>query len=213
MLEQLLRRLSRRPSSRAVWNPYRDPDLLHNLRVYLTYLLCHHPDVLIVGEAPGYRGCRLTGIPFTSGTVIQRARHVMFRELGSALKLDHVVSESTATALWNTLGENRPVPILWNAFPFHPHQRARRESNRRPHAAELAEGQPYLKLLYDLFQPRRLCGLGRVGQRALHAAFPDVKMMAIRHPAHGGQQAYLKGMARLGGDTSISIAYRRDYAA
>ncbi len=27
-------------------------------------------EVLLIGEAPGYKGCKITGIPFTSGEVV-----------------------------------------------------------------------------------------------------------------------------------------------
>lgn len=37
-----------------------------NLADYLRLMARREPTLLLVGEAPGYRGCRLTGIPFTS---------------------------------------------------------------------------------------------------------------------------------------------------
>ena len=37
----------------------------HNLSLYFHYMLKNNSHVILVGEAPGYRGCRLSGIPFT----------------------------------------------------------------------------------------------------------------------------------------------------
>ena len=38
----------------------------HNLLTYLTKMKSVNPRILLLGEAPGHKGCRLTGIPFTS---------------------------------------------------------------------------------------------------------------------------------------------------
>ena len=37
-----------------------------NLRLYLGAMAARQPKSLLVMEAPGYRGCRLTGVPVTS---------------------------------------------------------------------------------------------------------------------------------------------------
>src|SRR5690554_6491486 len=37
-----------------------------NLRLYLRQMMTRRPSFLLVGEAPGYRGCRVTGVPFTN---------------------------------------------------------------------------------------------------------------------------------------------------
>ncbi|WP_207653606.1 hypothetical protein [Clostridium peptidivorans] len=37
-----------------------------NLMIYLKQMYKLKPKIILVGEAPGYRGCRLTGVPFTS---------------------------------------------------------------------------------------------------------------------------------------------------
>jgi len=60
MLEKLLESLRERPSSATVFNQYEDDNTLNNLRQFLDYLLKHRHGVLLLGEAPGYRGCRLT---------------------------------------------------------------------------------------------------------------------------------------------------------
>ena len=58
-----------------VFNPYSydyDENLLKrkNLFLYLQQMAKLNPHVLLVGEAPGYRGCRLTGVPFTSEFIL-----------------------------------------------------------------------------------------------------------------------------------------------
>jgi len=197
MLRELLDILSKRESSEIGFNQYQDKDILNNLRLYLSYLIRNNPKILLIGEAPGYRGCRLTGIPFTSGVVIKNAKHKIFKEIGSEIKLHQVVYENTAAILWDFLGNEMPVPILWNAFPFHPHERGMHESNRKPNVQELAEGKIYLKIVYDIFKPKKLCSLGRVGEIKLRELFPTEETIYIRHPSRGGKKNFINGMLKI----------------
>jgi uracil-DNA glycosylase len=167
------------------------------LKAYITYLLQYNPNILLIGEAPGYRGCRLTGIPFTSGEVIKNSKHTIFKELGSEIVPPQIISENTATILWEFLGSTKSVPILWNAFPFHPHQSDNPESNRKPDVSEIKEGETYLRIIYDLFKPRKLCSLGRVGESILKELFPKNTTTYIRHPSYGGKEKFIKGMNKV----------------
>lgn len=194
MLNRLLTELSQRKSSEAVFNQYQNNCILNNLKAYIAYLQQHDADILLIGEAPGYRGCRLTGIPFTSGEVIKTSRHTIFKEIGGEIVLPQIVSENTATILWQFLGNTKSVPILWNAFPFHPHQSETPESNRKPDVSEIKEGETYLRIIYDLFKPKKLCSLGRVGESILREIFPQSTITYIRHPSHGGKKAFIEGM-------------------
>jgi hypothetical protein len=42
-----------------------------NLELYLEEMLDRAPKVLLLGEAPGFRGMRITGVPFTNRTMFQ----------------------------------------------------------------------------------------------------------------------------------------------
>ncbi len=42
-----------------------------NLGIYLQEMLDRAPKVLLVGEAPGFRGMRITGVPFTNRTMFE----------------------------------------------------------------------------------------------------------------------------------------------
>ncbi len=46
----------------------------NNLALYLARMMelqTKRPSLMLIGEAPGYRGCLLTGVPFTSKAIIQ----------------------------------------------------------------------------------------------------------------------------------------------
>ena len=192
-LNSLLELLSQRESSDTVFNQYKDRDILNNLRLYLEYVLANKNDTLFIGEAPGYRGCGLTGIPFSSGRLIEESNHKMFKELREKIKLKEIASEKTASILWSFI-DNKQAPLLWNAFPFHPHKKNNIASNRKPTKSEIEEGRGYLLMITELFNPTRLCALGRVGELTLKRIFPNQKIIYIRHPSYGGKKDFINGM-------------------
>lgn len=186
-----------------VTNPYRflednaaNQVRRRNIRAYLQKMADIRPQVMLVGEAPGYRGARLTGIPFTSPHTLS----LLSDQLG-ALPLArpeewlHIQKEASATMMWETLAQITAVPLLWNAFPFHPHQPDRCQSNRKPTGPELALGRPFLSDLCALFN---LCALIAVGSTAAHALSQwGIPHQTVRHPSHGGKQPFQHALFNL----------------
>ncbi len=163
-----------------------------NLKRYLEEMGAIGPDTLLVGEAPSYRGGRLTGIAFVS-------ERIMLDILGSGYRKattgDEVSTEASATMVWSVIREMDPRPMLWNAFPFHPFHRGNPRTNRVPDAAELAIGQQFLRALIRLFGFRCVVAIGN--QAALSLSRMDIAHEKVRHPSQGGKRKFVEGMARL----------------
>jgi hypothetical protein len=171
-----------------------------NFRLYLEQLHAIGSTILLIGEAPSYRGGRLTGIPFVSETVmlggvsttsgeVLGAAHG-FRKATDGPKLS---TEASATMVWGTIRSIAPLPLLWNAFPFHPFQEGNSSSNRVPSSAELAAGQPFIESLLRLFPIRQVVAIGN--QAAASLGQLGIEHVKVRHPSMGGKNLFVEGMA------------------
>jgi uracil-DNA glycosylase family 4 len=152
----------------TTFNQYADSELR---RARLSAYLERSADasILLVGEAAGYRGARISGIPFTSERQLTG--------VGPA--------EATATIVRRVLamlGVEDEV-LLWNLVPTHPGSES---SNRRPTRAEIEAASPFL---HELTQGRMAIAVGRLAATVLDAPY-------IRHPSHGGAAAFEAGLRR-----------------
>ena len=174
-----------------------------NLSRYLQDLASFEPELLLIGEAPSYRGGRLTGIPFVSESLMLRGVSttdggtVLGAERGY-LKADVTTKPSTeasATMVWGTIRGLDPLPLLWNAFPFHPFHAGNPHSNRCPISAELTIGQPFIVSLRRLFPIRRVVAIGNSASASLTRMGIDHEK--VRHPSQGGKTKFVEGMDRV----------------
>ena len=194
-IDDFVLRLSKKRNTSTVKNPYLDPTLAKNLSVYLNAIdqLTDTP-VLLVGEALGFKGGRLTGIPFSSGHIFERFEHPFLSEIRPNIVLENMESENTATIVWEYLSERQITPLCWNAFPFHPHPKGNRFKNRAPTAKEIASGTRYLKALQSIFQIDTIIGVGNKGAQCAQKSFPDMDIRTVRHPSYGGKRDFTQGL-------------------
>lgn len=144
------------------------PGAAQKRRRLCEYLEAHtHTQILLVGEAAGYRGARVSGIPFTS------ERQLTGR--GPA--------EATATVVRRTLDELELDALCWNVVPTHP---GTATSNRRPTRDEVEAGRPFLE---EIGSERRILAVGRLAAAVTGAPY-------IRHPSHGGAAEFRAGLLR-----------------
>jgi uracil-DNA glycosylase family 4 len=152
----------------TTYNQYTRSELCRTrLREYLTSRA--DAATIVVGEAAGYRGARVSGIAFTS----ERQLTGTGPAEASATIVHRVLAE---------LGVENDV-LLWNVVPTHPGTPA---SNRRPTRAEIDACRPFLD---ELTRHRRVIAVGRVAAAVLDAPY-------VRHPAHGGAAPFADGLRR-----------------
>lgn len=194
-IDNLLKKLSSYPHSDTVANPYLEQFAVDNLRHYFEYMLnLGGRRVMLVGEAPGHKGCRITGIPFTSGRAFHEIQHLMLMSLKDKIQLPRIETESTATIVWNYLIGKSTTPLFWNSFPLHPHHKGNFASNRAPTDPEVEFGSEILRELYGIYKPEFIAGIGHKGVEALTHIFPGQVFTYIRHPSNGGKPQFIEGM-------------------
>jgi uracil-DNA glycosylase len=159
--------------------------------------LLRKPARILLGEAAGYQGCHVSGIPFTSERVIIAG--IVPRVSCGSQRLSirtRPWSEPSATTVWKTLHalEIAGDTILWNAYPWHPHVRGNPHSNRTPTRAERVLGMPVLEALLRAFPAATLFAVGRHAERALLEFGREAT--ALRHPSMGGAMLFHQGLKK-----------------
>jgi uracil-DNA glycosylase family 4 len=152
----------------ATYNQYTRSELRRErLRAYLDSR--RSAEIVLVGEAPGYRGARVSGIPFTSERQLTGA--------GPA--------EASATIVHRVLAELGLADsvLLWNVVPTHPGTAG---SNRRPTPDEIRRSRRFLAAVTC---GRRVVAVGRVAASVLDAP-------SVRHPSHGGAAEFAAALGR-----------------
>lgn len=197
LIEAFVNRLGQYGQRPGVYNPYHFSNPANAVRrANLIHYLNQVADapLVLIGEAPGYRGCRWTGIPFSS-------EYMLFSEkcLGEGYEVAPDAAgdrkEPTAGMIWKYLQAQSLLPLCWNAFPFHPYPAYRPTKNRKPNAEELKRGAQILKEFIVLFPDKPLVAVGGVAASALDKmGFEHLK---VRHPSYGGKADFVRGMDQI----------------
>jgi uracil-DNA glycosylase len=191
---------------RTLFNPWRDrcdedepcngPD--EKLARLAAHLACN-PKFILCGEAPSYRGCRHSGIAFTSEHLLLEGRIPGISRVSQRLTIKKgPYKEGSATTVWNVmydLGIEKRT-ILWNALQLHPHERGNIHSNRKPSLAEVKEfGKPALQVLRQEFPSAIVVAVGRTAEGLLKSM--DIPYEPVRHPARGGAKIFAQQLKRI----------------
>lgn len=196
-IETFISRLSNVPKTNGTTNLYfgdsqQSKIRKNNLRVYLTKMKDINPKFLILGEAPGYKGCRLTGIAFTSEKVLFENPFFKNEPIQFINEQKKPESEISATIVWTELLKFNEKPLIWNIFPFHPHATDNIRTNRTPTQTELDEGKNFLIQLLEIFEIQKILALGRKPESQLSDI--EIQSTYIRHPANGGKNQFIAGL-------------------
>ena len=217
-IEKFVRLLKQSPPG-AVFNPWWQVDRQNDIGRNAPAIRRRHLDaylhkrlgkiqLVVIGEALGYRGGHFTGIPMTSERIL------LGKKENAGIKQEHVFSsfrarrtskpdqcpdgfsEPTATIVWSTLlrlGLKPEEFVLWNAFPWHSFDLRRGLlSNRMPNKSERSAGLSVLKTFLDLFPCEEIIALGNVAASQLKEL--NVESHRVRHPASGGARLFRNGI-------------------
>lgn len=172
-----------------------------NLELYLTEMHRYAPKILLLGEAPGHKGARLSGVPFTSEQQLLNGVSQEIDLFGKkkgykkTKEFEKEQTEQSATIVWNGIVESGQIPLLWNTYPFHPHKPGSGRTNRTPRVNEVDAGEKFLHEIIDLFKIKKIVAVGRVAESKCKKL--NMACVYLRHPSHGGQKYFRSGLLAL----------------
>jgi uracil-DNA glycosylase len=193
-------------SSPNVFNPWSDTDPAFDLEeqgplqriARLRSHLATDPVLILIAEAPGYQGCRRSGLALTSERLIVEGAIPRVTTHGRRITSRRLpFSEPSATIIWGALHQHGLAErtILWNAFAWHPHEPGDGLTNRKPTKKELDDGKDVLQELVSTFSGVPIVAVGRTSEETL-AGLGIPTDGQVRHPANGGATECRQGIAQ-----------------
>lgn len=161
------------------------------------------PRFALIGEAPGYQGCRYSGVAFTSERLLMEGSIPRIGRLQARISnRPRPFSEPSATIVWGSLYKLQIAEqtILWNAVQLHPHRPDEPWSNRPLSPKELPLGAQALRILREAFPGAAFVAVGKRAEDALRALGIPI-YGSVRHPANGGARAFFDGLAAISKST------------
>lgn len=165
---------------------------------------------LLIAEAPGYCGCKFSGLAMTSERALLASDQDLLdshyflgpkhrtSKFSPALKNNDGMLERTATIVWGKMmsaGLQSHEFVLWNSFAWHPHLPGNRLTNRAPTKEEKAGGKEALRAFLDAFRGRTVLAIGDHSQGLLSEL--GVEVHKLRHPSYGGATIFREGVEAL----------------
>lgn len=182
-IDEFVEMLAKETVAEDCENQYLIQEKKINLRTFLEEMKKNEPKVLLIGEAPGWKGCAETGIPFAS---YHEMNHCTIFPKG-----EFIISgdrwEKSANYMWSAFEKEGFMPLLWNAYPFHPFNN-KLETNRKPRPEEIESGKKYITELIKIYNIKRVFAVGWTAYKLLKnmelSQFIDNKDESyIVHPA------------------------------
>lgn len=172
----------------------------NNLLIYLNGMKKLKPKIILIAEAPGYRGSRFTGVPFTSEHLLMNnidSLNFFGRKKGYEIteENERPLKEATSTIIWRTLLRYNIDALGWNAFPFHPYKKDNKKKNRTPLKKELLMGEMFITQMIDMFNIQEVVAVGNKSADSLLKL--NIEHKKIRHPAQGGKNEFVNGISML----------------
>lgn len=191
-----------------VFNPYSDTCMVYdqaeapairrrNLRTLLSAAQVLGIDTIWMGRDLGYRGGRRTGLALTDERHLPAMSRVYPGSESLRTTVGPEVAERTAAEIWAVLALLDKPPLLWNVFPFHPHERGEPFTNRKFTSRELREVDELNAALIKWLGIRRIVSIGQ--DAASYAAKFGIEVASVRHPSYGGVTDFREGISQLHG--------------
>lgn len=191
------------------FNPYSDVCPIYDLpdaprrRIVLIATLLERAklvevDAIWIGRDLGYRGGRRTGFALTDDINFENHLNRWGIE-AQRPTIGKVMSERTATVIWNVLDKIDANIFLWNVFPLHPHEVGNPFTNRKHSSNEQRAGVELLKQLIIILNPKRIIAIGNDAATVLGKMRTAIPLIKVRHPSYGGQKQFLEQMQALYG--------------
>ncbi|SDY97583.1 hypothetical protein SAMN05518854_103125 [Variovorax sp. YR266] len=191
-----------------VFNPYADTCAVYdranapvvrrrNLTTLLTAAKQLGIDTIWMGRDLGYRGGRRTGLALTDERHLPAMSRIYPGTESTRTTTGPEVAERTAAEIWAVLALLDKPPLLWNVFPFHPHEKDDPFTNRKFTSRELREVDELNASLISWLGIRRIVSIGQ--DAASYAAKFGVEVASVRHPSYGGVTEFREGISQLHG--------------